>query len=447
VIKLRIRLQKLALPARGFVLFLITNKYLFHIALVLAVGATVYTNLQTNQVLAQDAGRKSLLYTIMTNGDSEIIHENCSLSVPTKKTLLDKGTIQAIPHIDFDYFGMSPEDNHDNFNVLNNLEGVLAFKSRVSDKNKNVFDAQVNNVRVVDSGSSSILATTVSRKYRDGIVDYKVRAGDSLGLIAKRHGIDVGTIIWANGLTARSLIRPGDILKILPVSGVVASVKRGDTLGGIARRYNAEISSISKINHLSGGVISIGEQLIIPDGQPPSIVKERTVAIARSRTKTAVLKEKSSSKAVKYYVPEKQPSFVSKIKKPVDKVEKKTTKKKTKLLWPTSGHVITQYYGWRHTGLDVDGDYTSPLYASEDGVVKIAGWNKYGYGLQVLIQHPNGMKTRYAHASKIFVKAGDHVKRGQVIAMMGSTGHSTGSHIHYEVYVNGRRVNPLLYIR
>ena len=448
VIKLRIKLQKLALPARGFVLFLITNKYLFHIALVLAVGATVYTNLKTNQVLAQDAGRKSLLYTIMTNGESEIIHENCVLDLANKKRVQDKGTIQAIPHIDFDYFGMSPEDNKGNFSTASNLEGVLVLKSRVSD-NKNIFNTPNTRDTVLASANNTnnTIVTNISEtKYRDGIIDYKVRSGDSLGLIAKRYNIDVGTIIWANGLTARSLIRPGDVLKILPVSGVVASVKKGDTLSALARRYNAEISSIKKVNHLSNGIISVGQQLIIPDGEPPAIVKERTVAIARSQTKTAVLKEKSSSKAVHYYVPEKQPSFVKRIKKPADKVEKKT-KKKAKLLWPTSGHVITQYYGWRHTGLDIDGDYTSPLYASEDGVVKIAGWNKYGYGLQVLIQHPNGMKTRYAHASKIFVRVGDHVKRGQVIAMMGSTGHSTGSHIHYEVYVNGRRVNPLLYIR
>lgn len=97
--------------------------------------------------------------------------------------------------------------------------------------------------------------------------------------------------------------------------------------------------------------------------------------------------------------------------------------------------------------MDIDGDLTSPLYAAADGVVEKAGWNSGGYGLQVLINHPNGMKTRYAHASKLFVKAGDEVKRGEVIAMMGSTGRSTGSHLHFEVYVNGRRQNPLTYIR
>jgi murein DD-endopeptidase MepM/ murein hydrolase activator NlpD len=118
-----------------------------------------------------------------------------------------------------------------------------------------------------------------------------------------------------------------------------------------------------------------------------------------------------------------------------------------RLYLPTNGHSITQYYGWKHTGVDIDGDYTSPLYAAEDGVVEVAGWQTNGYGLMVLIDHQNGFKTRYGHSSKLFVQAGDYVKRGQVIAMMGTTGRSTGTHLHFEVYVNGARVNPLAYIK
>jgi murein DD-endopeptidase MepM/ murein hydrolase activator NlpD len=119
----------------------------------------------------------------------------------------------------------------------------------------------------------------------------------------------------------------------------------------------------------------------------------------------------------------------------------------TKLLWPTTQHSITQYYGWNHTGVDLDGDYVDAIYASADGVVETAGWNSGGYGLMIFIDHQNGMKTRYAHASKMFVKAGDRVKKGQVIAMVGTTGRSTGTHLHYEVYLNGKRQNPLKYIK
>ena len=159
---------------------------------------------------------------------------------------------------------------------------------------------------------------------------------------------------------------------------------------------------------------------MIPGGTPPAIVP--TVTIARTRP----------TETVPVNIP--KPANAS------------ATGGAT-LLWPTPGHVITQYYGWRHTGLDVDGTLASPLYASESGTVTIAGWHSGGYGLQVMIKHDNGMVTRYAHASKLFVKVGDRVTRGQTIAMMGSTGRSTGSHLHYEVYVNGRRQNPLSYIR
>jgi murein DD-endopeptidase MepM/ murein hydrolase activator NlpD len=213
----------------------------------------------------------------------------------------------------------------------------------------------------------------------------------------------------------------------------MVAVKSGDTLGEIASKYGGDLEEIMRANQLADEIVPVGKELIIPGGEPPKIVQERVIAVSRDQ-----LREPGVSQ---YSAPAESAVNVN---KPADVVEQQIT---TKLLWPTSGHVITQYYGWRHTGLDIDGDYTSPLYASEDGVVEISGWNSGGYGLQVLIRHPNGIKTRYAHASKLFVKAGDAVKRGQVIAMMGSTGRSTGSHIHYEVIVNGAKVNPLLYIR
>ena len=132
--------------------------------------------------------------------------------------------------------------------------------------------------------------------------------------------------------------------------------------------------------------------------------------------------------------------------KPEDLVEKPDAPK-SKLLWPTKQRIINQYYGWSHTGVDIEGDYVDPIYASEDGVVETAGWNSGGYGLQIVVSHANGMKTRYAHASKLFVKVGDEVKRGQTMAMVGTTGRSTGTHLHYEVYVGSKRVNPLSYTK
>ena len=120
-------------------------------------------------------------------------------------------------------------------------------------------------------------------------------------------------------------------------------------------------------------------------------------------------------------------------------------------IWPTTGEV-TSPYGLRwggtdfHPGMDIANDMGTPIVATADGVVEYAGWNSGGYGNMVDIDHGNGIMTRYGHASQVVVSTGQHVKRGQLIAYMGSTGFSTGPHVHYEVHVNGNRVNPISYL-
>lgn len=120
-------------------------------------------------------------------------------------------------------------------------------------------------------------------------------------------------------------------------------------------------------------------------------------------------------------------------------------------IWPTTG-VVTSPYGLRwggtdfHPGMDIANDMGTPIVATADGIVIVAGWNAGGYGNMVDIDHGNGIMTRYGHASQVVVSAGQFVKRGQIIALMGSTGFSTGPHVHYEVHVNGQRVNPISYL-
>ncbi len=409
VVLTRLRTKRLALPARGFMLFLMTNKYLFHSSLVVAVIVTVGANLQTPKASAQDTGRQSIGYQLWANSNVEMIHEDLDLEAmrPNEK-LLGVGTIEAIPHVDFLY--ETPDTALED--LMATIPGTVA-------------------ILPVELRTGETTQTPIPT--RTGIETYTVKVGDTLGGIARSFGIDVGTILWANNLSERQYIRPGDTLKILPMPGVLVTVRSGDTLLGLASKYGTSVEKIMSTNGLASEMVPVGKELILPGGVPPVYEQNSLIATSQSRER---LNEPGVGQV-------REPGQ-SNIQKPADKVEAGV---KTALLWPTSGHVITQYYSWRHTGLDVDGDYTSPLYASEDGVVQTSGWNPYGYGLQVLIVHDNGMKTRYAHASKLFVKAGERVKRGQVIAMMGSTGRSTGSHIHYEVYVGGKRVNPLLYIR
>lgn len=126
-----------------------------------------------------------------------------------------------------------------------------------------------------------------------------------------------------------------------------------------------------------------------------------------------------------------------------------------RLLWPTTSSIITSYFGYRvhpiwgttrfHSGIDIGAGYGKPIYAAADGVVIFAGWY-YGYGYTVVIDHGSGITTLYAHCSSLNVYKGQYVTRGQVIARVGSTGNSTGPHLHFEVQINGQPVNPLNYL-
>ena len=100
-----------------------------------------------------------------------------------------------------------------------------------------------------------------------------------------------------------------------------------------------------------------------------------------------------------------------------------------------------------HAGIDLSGPVGTPIYATADGTVSTAGWNSGGYGKLVKIDHGRGIETRYGHLSSINIQAGQHVTRGQIIGRMGSTGRSTGSHLHYEVRIDGRAVNPIPFMK
>lgn len=257
---------------------------------------------------------------------------------------------------------------------------------------------------------------------RSEIIYYTVDQGDTISSIANKFKISVNTILWSNNLTAFSLIRPGDKLSILPVSGAVYTVKSGDTVGKIALKFGVEENSIFQYNNIkSANGLVIGRTIVIPGGRKIS----ETVAIKKINTN-------KTSNAV---------AVIEKLINP-----KKAPASNTSMAWPTEGHRISQYYSWRHTGLDIANKVGTPLYAAEAGTVEFAGWSN-GYGNNILINHGGGKKTRYAHASKLFVKVGEEVDRGEQIAAMGSTGWSTGPHIHFEVMVNGVKYNPLSYIR
>jgi murein DD-endopeptidase MepM/ murein hydrolase activator NlpD len=248
---------------------------------------------------------------------------------------------------------------------------------------------------------------------------YVVEQGDTLSGIAKKYGISINTILWANDMTARTLLRVGQELTVLPVSGILHKVKKGETIGAIAKKYGTDLEKILAANRVaSAEQIQIGELLVVPDGKPPSVpVAPRPVGQPQDP----------------YRPPAEAPP--SMIAEGLD------------LVWPTDQKRINQYFKWRHAGIDINGSLSNAIYAVDAGIVTTSGWNKSGYGNMILIDHGNGVITRYGHASKLYVKAGDQVLKGQTIAMIGSTGRSTGPHLHFEIYVNSKRRNPLEYIK
>ncbi len=247
---------------------------------------------------------------------------------------------------------------------------------------------------------------------------YRIASGDTLSSIAERFGLKLTTILWENKLSLRSTLRLGQELTILPVDGVRHTVKSGDTVAAIAKRYQTEPEKILSFNGLKEGTtLRLAMDLIVPDGRPayvaPPVNRTRLARVERFLTRTFV-----------------QPA-----------------QRLGNMLWPTQVRRLTQYFSWRHPGIDIKGAMGTPVYAAIAGVVREAGWNRGGYGNQVVLEHPDGKQTRYAHLSKINTSVGTSVKQGAVIGLVGSTGRSTGPHLHFEVIAGSRRLNPMGLLR
>lgn len=254
---------------------------------------------------------------------------------------------------------------------------------------------------------------------RTEIVEYEIKSGDTVSTIAQRFGLRTNTILWANNLSAFSLIRPGNKLTILPIDGVLHTVKSGETISRLAQIYNTNSQEIINYNNISGDTLTINQKLIIPGASrisAPAVARPTTP----SYTGASVVRD-----------------IVSPAPAPASS---------NKMVWPTEGRRITQYYSWRHNGLDIANRTGTPIYAADAGTIEFAGWST-GYGNNIVINHGGGKKTRYAHMSQMFVTVGQSVGIGEHIAAMGSTGWSTGPHLHFEVIINGVRQNPLNYIR
>lgn len=242
---------------------------------------------------------------------------------------------------------------------------------------------------------------------------YEVEGGDTLSSISQKYNLKLSTILWANNLTEKTVIKPGWELLILPVDGILHKVEKGDTVSEIATLYKAEAQKVTDYNKLSDVTkIHAGDMIIVPDGQPlppPPPSKSNSV--------------KSGSKVSGGQVPKGAVGS---------------------LVWPTTHRNVSQGYSASHRGLDIANGGKPAIIAAHNGKVEFAGKDG-AWGNTIVIRGDDGLVTRYSHNSENYVKTGDPVSAGETIGKVGNTGNvrgKTGLHVDFRVYKNGVAINP-----
>jgi murein DD-endopeptidase MepM/ murein hydrolase activator NlpD len=232
---------------------------------------------------------------------------------------------------------------------------------------------------------------------------YKVKKGDSVSVIAKKFGVSIGAVIASNNIRNARQLKEGVTLKIPNIDGIPYSIKAGDSLSKISASFNVPLDVILDINDLKSDVIKAGETIFIPGARMNDLDLRMSLGEL--------------------------------------------------FIYPVSGKHLTSNFGMRkdpisgelafHTGIDLRANTGASVMASMEGVVSVINEN-WLYGKHIILSHPNGYKTMYAHLSSVSVKQGDKVAQGRKIGEAGNTGYSTGAHLHFTIYdKNGKLINPL----
>lgn len=250
------------------------------------------------------------------------------------------------------------------------------------------------------------------RQKRTSVITYEVQSQDTVLGIAAKFGLKGDSILWANDRLADNpdFLTIGQTLNILPVDGALHTVAAGETVDAIAEKYKVQASAIIEYagNQLAPPyALQAGQQLVIPGGTKPYVA--RVISISGAAAPSSVQRATGN------------------------------------FVWPMSGY-ISQGYWYGHQAIDIASAKGTPIYAADNGYVRSSQWSSYGYGRMIIIDHGNGLQTLYAHMSTYYVSPGEAVKRGQLIGICGSTGNSTGPHLHFEVIRSGSRTNPYNYL-
>lgn len=396
---LKFKARGIYAPAKSKIFFFLSKSFLVHMLIVCIGLSVVLNNIMAQDLREENFGEQTIIYSLVSPDPIEELTEEWSDFSAGEEILsyLDQSAT----------LGSKPVSG-----TVGGIDTELDFSTIIEG------GAVVTRPGIISPFNPTDVEQTVESA-RQGVTVYTVQAGENLSAIAGQFNVSVETILWQNGLTAKSVIRPGDKLEILPTSGVMHKVVRNETVGSIAQKYKVDESVIIAANNLfDGHDIQIAQQLVIPGGK-------KIVPYVAPKAKTNV---PQVSSITKLFIP------------PTGLVSD------SGMLWPAGVRRISQYFSWRHAGLDIAGPTGTPIYAAESGTVVFSGWAT-GYGNSILIDHGNGIRTRYGHASKLYVTKGDEVVKGQTIMAMGSTGWSTGPHLHFEVVVSGGKKNPLSYVK
>jgi LysM repeat protein len=278
--------------------------------------------------------------------------------------------------------------------------------------------------------------TIIPSRPRVDVITYTVQAGDTLFSIAQTFGLKPETLLWGNYDVLNDnphLLKPKQVLNILPVDGTFYEWKEGDSLSSVADFFQVDKSAIidypgNFIDLTSadpGAGLQPGDWLIVPGGKR-AIKDWGPPAITRQNAATARYYGEGACGSI-YEGAVGTGTFV----------------------WPTTDHSVSGYAydPGVHPAIDIGGQEGNSVFATDSGVIVYAGWSDYGYGNLIVIDHGTGWQSAYAHLSAIGVGCGQSVYQGGYIGALGSTGNSSGPHLHFELSINGAKVNPLDYTR
>lgn len=225
-----------------------------------------------------------------------------------------------------------------------------------------------------------------------------VEKGESLWTISRKYDLDIDTLIGANEINNMNRIKPGMRLQILPIKGILYKISPGESLWSISRRFKISLNKIIEANNIANpDMVKPGKLLILPGAKPEFSYKDRL---------------------------------------------------QRKFIKPVNARISSGYgmrWGRMHEGIDFAVNVGTNIVAAGAGKVIYSGWAS-GYGNTIIIEHRRGLRTLYAHNSRLLAHSGEWVERGEIIAKSGNTGRSTGPHLHFEIQINGRPVNPLNYL-